>query len=222
MNSVLEVIDIKKTFPKHPIGNVLDGISLKIVSGTSTAVVGSSGNGKSTLLQIMGCLDEPDYGRLLFKGREISRKQKALIRNCHFGFIFQNFHLIEDETVLKNVLIPAIINRQNVSKNSALFFKAVNLLNYVGIPPGMHDFPAQFLSGGEKQRVAIARALINDPSVIFADEPSGNLDRGNSKTIYDLLFDFVSKGSALIMVTHDLEVADLCNTKFVLKDGKLV
>ncbi|MEG0037120.1 MAG: ABC transporter ATP-binding protein [Victivallaceae bacterium] len=222
MLPILQLVNISKSFPEHPLGPILSEVNLEIFSGITTAITGNSGNGKSTLLQIAGLLDLPDSGKILFQGKPVASRKKFLIRNRYFGFIFQNFLLIEDETVLSNVLMPALIARQDLSKGSFIFKRGLYLLERVGISAGLHKMPARFLSGGEKQRVALARALINSPLVVFADEPSGNLDAHNSSIVHELLLQISRKEKvALILVTHNFNFADSCDVKFNLNNGKL-
>lgn len=189
--------------------------------GETVAIMGRSGQGKSTLLQILGTLEKPCSGELTIAGQTISRFNCGKIRNQHIAFIFQSFHLLEDYTALENILMPARIARRSISVNSDAYKHALDLLERVGLPDRAH-FNTKLLSGGEKQRVAIARALCNDPDIIFADEPSGNLDKQTAQDIHQTLLNFAhEKGKTLIVVTHDPDLAALCSKKFILEKGEL-
>jgi lipoprotein-releasing system ATP-binding protein len=218
---LLEAQDIRKAFYHTHCVQILDGIQLTVHPGESVAIIGRSGEGKSTLLQILGTLEEPCQGSLRIAGQTISTSNRNLIRNHSIGFVFQSFHLLEDYTALENVLMPARIARKNVRKGSEAEERCFYLLEKVGLADRAH-FHTKLLSGGEKQRVALARALCNDPALIFADEPSGNLDRQTSDMIHELLLGCVQEqGKALIVVTHDRELARLCQTRHELRSGKL-
>ncbi len=185
--------------------------------GQTLAITGKSGEGKTTLLHILGTLESPSSGELAF-GLSAS---PAVLRNRFIGFVFQTYNLLEDCTVLENVLMPAYIARMQTRKGSPAYNRALSLLEEVGLQDRIH-FPAKLLSGGEKQRVAIARALCNDPELILADEPSGNLDHAHSFAIHQLLIGCAKKrNKALVIVTHDLELAKLCDTTRTLMDGVL-
>lgn len=215
---VLKGEDLYKTFEDpHPV-EVLRGASLELKEGESLAIVGKSGEGKSTLLNILGTLEPACKGKLYLLGKEVEPFYAPTIRNKHLGFIFQAYNLLEEDTLLENVLMPARIGR---TLSKATRDRAIFLLEQVGLVD-RKDFLAKKLSGGEKQRAAIARALLNDPEIIFADEPTGNLDRGNSQKIHELLLEASKKyKKALIIVTHDKELASLCDRALILKDGKL-
>lgn len=219
---ILQAKKIKKRF-KHPVDiDLLRGIDLVVEKGETVAIMGRSGEGKSTLLQILGTLDTPTEGELTIAGLPATSSNLPTLRNHHLGFIFQAFHLLEDYTVLQNILMPAMIARKDTSKGSQAHQRAQELLDQVGLSGRQHHFGKQ-LSGGEKQRVAIARALMNDPDLIFADEPSGNLDRQNADAIHHLLLDFAHKqDKSLIVVTHDEQLAALCQTNYRLTDGVLI
>lgn len=215
---LLEAIDIHKSFYFPTQVQVLKGIQLVVKAGESAAIVGRSGEGKSTLLQILGTLEDPCEGQLRIANHLVCGSNKSYVRNQLIGFVFQSFHLLEDYTALENVLMPARIARNGVS--SKVKERALQLLDKVGLLDRAH-FHTKLLSGGEKQRVALARAMCNDPSVIFADEPSGNLDGQTAKMIHEILLNFVNEGKALILVTHDWNLANLCTKKYELKDGQL-
>lgn len=194
---------------------VLSGVSLEVDAGETVAIMGKSGEGKSTLLHILGTLEKPCKGTIEIAGQ--TGGDVHLIRNRFVGFVFQAFNLLEDETTLDNVLMPAKIGRLPYARE-----KGLELLESVGLS-SRADFLAKFLSGGEKQRAAIARALCNDPALILADEPSGNLDYAHSVAIHKLLIDSAKKrNKALIIATHDKDLASLCDKTYRLTDGKLL
>jgi lipoprotein-releasing system ATP-binding protein len=211
-----------KTFPFPKEVRVLRGIDFTLNAGETVAITGASGEGKSTFLHILGTLEPPTSGELLIAGRSALGSKAPALRNRMIGFVFQSFYLLEDYTVLDNVLMPARIARRACGKGSEVARRAVDLLGQVGLAERI-CYPAKLLSGGEKQRVAIARALINDPPLLLADEPSGNLDRVNSEAIYDLLFELVTRHrKALVAVTHDERLSRRCQRRHVLRDGLLV
>ena len=207
---ILRAKNIVKTYRKI---SVLSGVCLSLEAGESIAICGRSGEGKTTLLHILGTLEEADQGEIEVGGHRLTRSNASFLRNQHIGFIFQAYHLLEDFTALENVLMPAWIARQRPNRK-----KGLALLALVGLEERA-DSRASELSGGERQRVAIARALCNDPDLILADEPSGNLDRPNAKKIGELL---LSLKKGLILVTHDPELAALCDKRFLLKEGRLI
>ena len=204
------------TYPVH--NTILNGIDLIVMPGESVAIVGRSGEGKSTLLQILGTLEQPCQGTLKIGDEFVSIHNKNRIRNSSIGFVFQSFHLLEDYTALENVLMPASIARQKISRGSDAHNRAMYLLAKVGLADRAH-FQTKVLSGGEKQRVSLARAMANDPSILFADEPSGNLDRQTAEVIHEIMFDFVHiNNKALILVTHDRELASHVSTQYELQN----
>lgn len=218
---ILKAENIKKAFHYPVKSQILDGVNLTVSQGETVAIMGRSGEGKSTLLNILGTLEFPCQGSLEIAGHDVSHFSKTAIRNENVGFVFQSFHLLDDYTVIENILMPARIARHSVHKGSEAYEKGMQLLELVGLSNRAH-FNAKQLSGGEKQRVTIARALCNDPDVILADEPSGNLDRQNAAVIHDLLLSFAREhNKSLIVVTHDQELASLCDTQYQLIDGKL-
>jgi len=219
---VLQAKNLHKSFYNPTRIDILRGVSFELCRGEAVAIMGRSGEGKSTLLQILGALDSPCQGELSIGGKTVNRSNTSEIRNRHLGFIFQSFHLLEDYTALENVLMPARIARKSIRGGSQAYVHAVSLLELVGLGPRQHHFGKQ-LSGGEKQRVAIARAFCNDPDLILADEPSGNLDRKTAGGIHDLLIQSVKeRKKSLIVVTHDSELAALCDRTYYLKDGALI
>lgn len=218
---ILKAAKINKAFYVPEKIEILKDISLEIYRGDTIAITGRSGQGKSTLLHILGTLEKPCSGALEIAGRPINFFTKNEIRNQEIAFVFQSFHLLEEYTALENVLMPAKIGRQNISSNSAAYLRALSLLEKVGLKERIH-FHTKLLSGGEKQRVAIARALCNDPSLIFADEPSGNLDNQTSEAIHQILLDFVKEhNKALIVATHNSQLASMCHRKYELENGSL-
>jgi len=200
---------------------VLRGIDLAVRRGETVAIVGPSGAGKSTLLHVLGGLDLPTGGRVALGGRELSRlddEELASVRNRYVGFVFQFHHLLRDFTALENVMLPQVI--AGVERARARE-RAMRLLTQVGLEERVAHRPAK-LSGGEQQRVAVARALANEPPVLLADEPSGNLDRETSERLHDVLFDLVEHhGTALVVVTHNTSLAGRTDRVLELRDGTL-
>ncbi|HCJ82927.1 MAG: ABC transporter ATP-binding protein [Chlamydiae bacterium GWA2_50_15] len=218
---VLQADEIVKEFYSPVALSILKGVSLTARKGESIAIVGKSGIGKSTLLHILGTLERPTSGRICILGKSVSPSSACQLRREHIGFIFQAFHLFEETSVLGNVLMPAKIARQATHQKSSAYQRALLLLDEVGLKERA-DFPAKLLSGGEKQRTALARAFMNDPDLILADEPTGNLDQSHSQQINDLLLSATSKrDKTLIVVTHDQELAARCNRVYHLQDGQL-
>ncbi len=199
---------------------ILKGITLEIKSGESAAIVGASGSGKSTLLGLLAGLDEPSGGRVVIGDTdlgELDEDGRALFRGRHVGFVFQSFQLLPALTALENVMLPLELQGQARARDQAGTF-----LERVGLAPRMHHYPRQ-LSGGEQQRVAIARAFASRPSILFADEPTGNLDTRTGAHIIDLLFELNrEEGTTLVLVTHDAQLADRCQRRFCLDAGALV
>jgi lipoprotein-releasing system ATP-binding protein len=219
---ILKAQGLQKTFSRPANIQILKGVDLEVMRGDTVAIMGRSGEGKSTLLHILGTLESPSSGTLQISNQTIHRFNKSKIRNRHISFIFQSFHLLEDYSALENVLMPARVGRRPTAKGTELYQKGIALLEKVGLGDRIH-FSAKLLSGGEKQRVAIARALLNNPDIIFADEPSGNLDRQTARMIHELLMGFCKdEGKTLIVVTHDQELAQLCSKQFRLKEGVLI
>jgi len=201
---------------------VLKGISLSVDSGEIVSIVGASGAGKTTLLQILGTLDRPSSGYLSFNGIEITTMSKlelSKFRNQSIGFIFQFHHLLPEFTALENVCIPAFIGK---TPKEAAEKRAIELLDYLGLSDRIDHKPSE-LSGGEQQRVAVARSLINRPAIIFADEPSGNLDSKNARELHELFFKLRKEfNQAFVIVTHNDELADMADRKLTMSDGKIV
>jgi len=215
---LIKAFGITKTFG---LIQVLKGVDIEIPEGKLYSIVGPSGAGKTTLLQILGTLSTPDSGEVLMKGENLfsmKEKQLAAFRNREIGFVFQFHYLLPEFNALENVCIPAFIAKKNKTHTIE---RAKFLLKSVGLEDRMTHKPSE-LSGGERQRVAVARALINHPSVILADEPSGNLDSKNKKELHDLFFHLRDKfGQTLVIVTHDEDFARQSDKIIRLKDGKI-
>lgn len=216
---MIEIQGITKSFGEL---QVLKGINLIIYKGEVVSVVGPSGAGKTTLLQIMGTLDKADCGSVVINGIEVGNlkeKELSAFRNKQIGFVFQFHQLLPEFTALENVMIPALIG--GMSSDKAMK-KAKETLAFLGMEERASHKPAE-LSGGEKQRVAVARALINDPAVIFADEPSGSLDSKNKEELHQLFFDLRDKlGQTFVIVTHDEDLAQLTDRTIHMVDGRIV
>lgn len=218
--NILEARSISKTYT---IGNriitVLDDVSLAVAHGQFLVVEGNSGSGKSTLLSILSGLDMSDKGRVLIEGRDITNLHEdelAPLRNTTFGFIFQSFHLVPSLTNLENVMFPAELRGDTRARE-----KAELLLARVGLSERASSFPYQ-LSGGEKQRCAICRALVNDPRIIFADEPTGNLDSANGRAVMNILLELHhERNTTLVLVTHNQEIAAKADRVVTLRDGRI-
>jgi putative ABC transport system ATP-binding protein len=199
---------------------VLDNVSLSVAPGEFLVIAGSSGSGKTTLLSLLSGLDKPSSGRVLLEEKDItdtSEDDLAPLRNESIGFVFQSFHLVPSLTALENVMFPAELKRDPRAGD-----KAADLLKRVGMLNRSTNYPHQ-LSGGEMQRVAMCRAVINNPKIIFADEPTGNLDSENGKAVLELLLEFQKeRQTTLALVTHSAEIAKIADRMIVLKDGRIV
>jgi putative ABC transport system ATP-binding protein len=200
--------------------HALRGINLEIGSGEFVAIMGSSGSGKSTLMNILGCLDRPTSGDYLLDGvnvAQLSKKELAAIRNRRLGFVFQGFNLLARTTALENVELPTLYARLDVEERQR---RAKEALQMVGLGDRLDHFPSQ-LSGGQQQRVAIARALVNHPSILLADEPTGNLDSRTSIEIISILQDLNDKGLTIVLVTHEPDIAQYARRVITFRDGKV-
>ncbi|MHB8828606.1 MAG: ABC transporter ATP-binding protein [Syntrophales bacterium] len=200
---------------------VLKGIDLSVGKGEFIAIMGASGSGKSTLMNLIGCLDVPTSGRYLLAGREVLGLQDddlSELRNTHIGFVFQSFYLLPYATVLENVLLPTLYREKG---GGHIEKRAVELLQLVGLEKRMHFRPNR-LSGGEQQRVALCRALMNDPEIILADEPTGQLDSKTASEIINLLTEMNKKGKTVILVTHDAAIAANAQRIIRIKDGVII
>ncbi len=213
------MIQANGIFKKYYSLQVLKGIDLTISKGEIVSIVGASGAGKSTLLHILGTLDNADRGKLTIDGIEVTQlrdKKIAQFRNQKIGFVFQAHHLLPEFTALENIMMPALIGGSSKSEAAE---KAKALLHQLGLGDREEHRPSE-LSGGEQQRVAVARALINSPAVVFADEPSGNLDSASAKSLHQLFFDLrKSMNQTFVIVTHNNELADMADRKLTIKDG---
>ena len=216
---MLKAVGLQKKYGQL---DVLKGIDLEIASGEIVSIVGSSGAGKTTLLQLLGTLDKPDSGMVELDGVnpfELSSKELARFRNTQIGFVFQFHQLLPEFTALENVMMPALIN--GVSKQEAQQ-RAMELLNQLGLADRARHQPSA-LSGGEQQRVAVARALVNKPKVVFADEPSGNLDSKNAKELHQLFFDLRrDMGQTFVIVTHNNQLAEMADRTLTMQDGLII
>jgi len=216
---VLQVTNIHK---KYGSLEVLKGIDLAIVRGEVVSIVGASGAGKSTLLHILGTLDTADSGQVLFEGQDIARMtaaEMARFRNRHIGFIFQFHNLLPEFTALENACLPGFLAGRPEKEVQA---QAAELLHMLNLSHRLHHKPSE-LSGGEQQRTAVARALINAPRIIFADEPSGNLDSQNANELHEIFFRLRNEfNQTFVIVTHNEQLADMADRKLVMKDGLIV
>lgn len=219
MTTLLTATNLRRSYGTLP---VLKGIDLQIQAGEVISIVGASGAGKSTLLHILGTLDRPDEGQVELAGESIfalNDKQLARFRNERIGFVFQFHNLLPEFTALENVCLPGFIAGR---PEQQVQDRAKELLNNLGLGHRIDHHPSQ-LSGGEQQRVAVARALVNQPAIIFADEPSGNLDSKNAEELHQLFFDLRNQfGQTFVIVTHNEHLANLADRKLVISDGKIV
>ena len=217
---VLELQDVLKSYAQGRV-EVLRGITMKIHEGDLMAIMGPSGSGKSTLMNIMGLLDVPTKGKLMIDGKDVSKfsdDRLADIRGKKIGFIFQMFNLIPTLTAAENVMLPVIFHDTNEGEKRK---KAIELLEFIGLKDRMNHLPSQ-LSGGEQQRVAIARALINDPELILADEPTGNLDSKTGDSIMKILEDLHHAGRTIVIITHDPRIAEYAHEHINIVDGQIL
>jgi putative ABC transport system ATP-binding protein len=219
------ILSIKKVYKSYMVGGqtikALNGVSLDIFEGDLVAIVGKSGSGKSTLMHIIGLLDTPTSGDVILNGKNVSKLQEselATIRNKEIGFVFQSFNLLPRASALENVILPLTYSKVPKTKwedNALEMLKIVDLLE-------RKNNKSNELSGGQKQRVAIARALVNNPSIILADEPTGNLDSKTGAEIVKKFLELNKQGKTIVIVTHDDDLAKIAPKKFVLKDGEII
>jgi putative ABC transport system ATP-binding protein len=223
MSHLIEIRDMRKTYVigEEPV-HALDGVNVSVDEGEFVAIMGSSGSGKSTMLNILGCLDVPTSGSYLLDGTEVAERtpsELARIRNEKLGFVFQNFNLLPRTSALENVELPDLyMGRLSHSQRRE---RAMQLLARVGLRGREMHTPAQ-LSGGQQQRVAIARALMNNPPVVFADEPTGNLDTKSSIEIMNLFTELSREGITIVMVTHEDDIAAYASRHIVMRDGRVM
>ncbi len=223
MSALIDIRDVTKTYEMgaETIVHALDGVSLSIEAGDYVAIMGPSGSGKSTLMNLIGCLDTPSTGSYVLKGREISAMnddELAQIRNKEIGFIFQTFNLLPRADAVQNVELPLVYSGLGRKERKV---RAEKALEAVGLGTRKHHRPNE-MSGGQRQRVAIARALVNDPSILLADEPTGNLDSKTGEEILALMDDLHHGGNTIILVTHEDELAQHAARVVRLRDGKIV
>ena len=224
MSSLLEAAEIRRSFAMETRTlEVLRGVTLAIAAGESLAITGASGAGKSTLLHILGGLDRPTAGRVLYRGRDLyalGDRERSAIRAQQIGFVFQAYHLLPELTVLENVLLPGLSAPGACLRGPALRARAAELLARVGLSDRAAHRPNE-LSGGEQQRAALARALMNGPELLLADEPTGNLDSKTGEDVLGYLFTLAAEhGLTLVLVTHNEAVAARCGRRLALRDGR--
>lgn len=219
-----ELINIKDMYKIYEMGSekvhALDGVDITINKGEYVAIVGPSGSGKSTLMNMIGCLDSPTSGEYYLEGQDVSKMsdtQLTMVRRQTIGFVFQQFNLLKKSSALENVELPAMYNGADGKERKD---KAIKALTAVGLGDRVKHKPSE-LSGGQQQRVAIARALVNDPPVILADEPTGNLDSHSGTEIMEMIADLHRKGNTIILITHDNEVAEHAPRVVHIRDGKI-
>lgn len=217
--ALLEVKDLCRTFRQGDTEiHAVDHVCFSVEQGDMLAIVGQSGSGKTTLLNLLGCTDKPSAGQILLDGHNIhslSDEESAKLRRRKIGYIYQDFKLLPILTARENILLPAMLDREKLPTHQVR-----TLADRLGISNRLNHLPSQ-LSGGQRQRVAIARALINQPSILLADEPTGNLDKTSAQEIMDLLLDLNRAGHTIILVTHNDKFADLCPRKITISDGQI-
>ncbi len=221
---LIEIVDLRKYYGMGDIQvRALDGVDLGIIPGEFVAVMGPSGSGKSTLMNILGCLDRPTDGRYYLAGEDVSglnKVQLAAIRNRQIGFVFQSFNLLSRTSALRNVMLPLVYKRQDKLSPKEREAIAMEALEAVGLADRANHEPNE-LSGGQKQRVAIARALVNDPALLLADEPTGNLDSKTGDEILAILKGLHGRGRTIVVVTHEDDIAAQTERTILLLDGKI-
>ena len=224
MSAVVQLEDIHRIYDSGEVKvHAVRGVTLQLHKGEFMAVMGASGSGKSTLMNTLGCLDRPTSGRYLLDGVDIAgldRNELADLRNEKLGFVFQGFNLLSRTTALENVELPMLYGRRRVSHRD-MQERAEHCLEIVGLAARADHFPSQ-LSGGQQQRVAIARALVNNPQVLLADEPTGNLDSKTAIEVMGVFQKLNDQGITIVMVTHELDIAHYCRRNLIMRDGKVV
>lgn len=224
MKPIIKVSNVKKEY-ESGVNKILaiKNASFEINRGEKISIVGPSGCGKTTLINIMGLLIEPTEGNLYIERKDVfslSSKERAKIRNKFFGYVFQDFVLVEEDTIFQNIEIPLLYSDKKISKTKRKE-KVINILNKLDLPININE-KVKNLSGGQRQKVAIARAIINNPEVIFADEPTGSLDVENGRRIFSILEELVYEGKTLVIVTHNESIAKQCDRKFKIYDGHVM
>ncbi len=224
MPAVVQLEDVHKTYDSGEVQvHAVRGVSLEFSKGEFMAVMGASGSGKSTLMNTLGCLDRPTRGRYLLDGIDVSgldRNELADLRNAKLGFVFQGFNLLARTTALENVELPMFYGNRRVSGHE-MEERARRCLDIVGLSDRADHMPSQ-LSGGQQQRVAIARALVNNPQVLLADEPTGNLDSKTAVEVMGVFQKLNDQGITIVMVTHELDIARFCKRNLIMRDGRVV
>jgi len=224
-DALIEVQGLTKVYGKGAVAiSALRGIDARVEKGEFVAIMGPSGSGKSTLMNILGCLDRPTEGVYILDGEDVSQLDKnelARVRNQKIGFIFQSYNLLPRLNAVKNVMLPLLYSRDNGQSDDEHYRRAVAALEAVGLGDRLHHKPNE-LSGGQQQRVAIARALINNPAIILADEPTGNLDTRAATDIMQILRQLHANGATIVMVTHELDIAEYAQRVIYLRDGQIV
>lgn len=223
-HTIIQTIDLTKVYGMGEAEvRALDGVNLQIVEKEFVAIMGPSGSGKSTLMNLLGCLDRPTSGRYILAGEDVSdlnKNQLAIIRNERIGFVFQSYNLLSRTSALDNVMLPLLYSRNGNHSETEKKGKALEILDSVGLADRVHHQPHE-LSGGQMQRVAIARALINEPVLIMADEPTGNLDTKSGEEVMALLTELHRNGSTIVMVTHEDEIAEYAQRVIRFLDGRI-
>ncbi len=223
--NVIEIVDLKKIYKmgENEV-QALDGISMNVKKGEYIAIMGQSGSGKSTLMNIIGCLDRPSSGKYILEGVDVStftRDRRAEIRNEKIGFIFQNFNLLSRTSAIENVELPLIYSSKNSLTEEQMRLRARVCIERVGLKGWEEHTPAQ-LSGGQQQRVAVARALINEPAILLADEPTGNLDTKTSEQIMEIFQRLNDEGISIVLITHEMDIAEHAKRIVMLRDGEII